>query len=142
MELPERVVIVTGGARRTDFHWTWFDQATFKGEASFSGACFHEQANILGVTSKAGVTFYGLDTFAPQAMVSLQEARIERPELFSFRTIRLRPGWFINVDSSSFDFVDVQWYGLPKGSKGGLKEELDALQVPDDVRPLAWKAVQ
>ena len=75
-------------------------------------------------------------------MVSLQEARIERPELFSFRTIRLRPGWFINVDSSSFDFVDVQWYGLPKGSKGGLKEELDALQVPDDARPLAWKAAQ
>jgi hypothetical protein len=41
--------------------------------------------------------------------MDLQFIRIEKPERLSFHTVKLRPHWFVNVDSRKFEFIDVEW---------------------------------
>ena len=52
--------------------------------------------------------------------------RGEKPERITFNKVRLRPSWFVNVDSRKFVFTDIDWKNH-KARKSELKEELVAL---------------
>jgi hypothetical protein len=41
--------------------------------------------------------------------VFMQFARIAKPEQMIFHTVRLRPHWFVKVDSRKFEFTKVDW---------------------------------
>jgi hypothetical protein len=86
----------------------------------FSEATFKERASFLGT-----VTNQVFDS--PQAWVRLDHTRIEKPDLLTFRTVLLRPSWFIKADVRKVDFTDVQWYGMPGGPEGTLDEDIAAL---------------
>jgi hypothetical protein len=84
-----------------------------------------------GVTFSEKVTFWGTQrnpVFGPGAWAQFDRARIEKPELLTFNTVLLHPGWFINVDVRKVDFTDVRWYGMPGGPAGTLNEAIDALE--------------
>ena len=60
-------------------------------------------------------------------MGSIRPPRIEKPELLTFNTVLLHPGWFINADVRKVDFTDVKWYGMPGGPQGTIEAEVKAL---------------
>ena len=60
-------------------------------------------------------------------MGSIRPPRIEKPELLTFNTVLLHPGWFINADVRKVDFTDVKWYGMPGGPEGTIEAEIKAL---------------
>jgi uncharacterized protein YjbI with pentapeptide repeats len=100
---------------------TGFQEATFNGLVSFSEATFKEK-----------VTFWGTQknrVFDTQAWVWFHDSRIEKPELLTFNTVLLHPGWFLNTDVRKVDFTDVDWYGMPGGPEGTLAEEIHALKI-------------
>ena len=49
--------------------------------------------------------------------------RAEKPERITFNKVRLRPGWFVNIDSRKFVFTDIVWENHRAG-KSELKQEL------------------
>jgi hypothetical protein len=105
-----------------------FRRATFEGEVDFSGSAFRTFAYFREATFRQGVRFLGPGTFDSQALVSFVDARIDKPELFSFDRVVLRPSWFIGVEALKFHFTNVWWHGLLDRSEGGLDEEIEQLQ--------------
>jgi uncharacterized protein YjbI with pentapeptide repeats len=103
----------------------YFGGATFE-EVSFEDVTFVEDAGFDRTTFKREAYFRGLETFSRVA--DFQFTRIEKPDLFSFHRVKLRPSWFINVDPRKFDFTDVQWPGQPGGPKVSLDDEIRSLQ--------------
>jgi hypothetical protein len=96
-------------------------------ETSFKGAKFRERAWFWGTKNNP--------VFSPQAGVSFEQCRIEKPELLTFNTVLLHPSSFINTDVRNVDFTDVKWYGMPGGPEGTLEEEIDALTKRDIESP-------
>jgi uncharacterized protein YjbI with pentapeptide repeats len=119
--------------------WTSFQGAQFDGtETTFSGARFSSTyTDFLDAALTKHVDFR-VTTFMEK--VEFWETKIGRqawiwfgshivkPELLTFHTVRLHPGWFINADVRKVDFTDVKWYGMPGGLKGTLDEEINALK--------------
>jgi uncharacterized protein YjbI with pentapeptide repeats len=100
---------------------TYFQEATFMKEVDFTGATFKERASFWG--SKAN------RVFGCGAWAWFNGSRIEKPEQFTFNSVLLHPGWFINnADVRKVDFTDVEWYGMPGGLEGTLAEEIDKLK--------------
>ena len=87
----------------------------------FNETTFRDKVSFLGTKENK--------VFGPEAWASFGYVRIDKPELLSFDTVRLHPGWFINVDVRKADFTDVEWYGLPGGPKRRLKEEIKDLEA-------------
>lgn len=108
---------------------TFFEDATFSKEVSFEGTTFTEKVAFLGTKENA--------MFGPQSWVRFDHSRIEKPELLTFNTVLLHPGWFLNVDVRKADFTDVKWYGLPDGPKARLEDEIKALQERNVESPYA-----
>jgi hypothetical protein len=105
-----------------------FSEAKFScEETSFKGAKFRERAWFWGTKNNP--------VFSPQAGVSFEQCRIEKPELLTFNTVLLHPSSFINTDVRNVDFTDVKWYGMPGGPEGTLEEEIDALTKRDIESP-------
>jgi uncharacterized protein YjbI with pentapeptide repeats len=104
--------------------YTAFERAVMKGNVYFNRTTFREKVEFLG-------TYSGRDSnlvFEPQAWVWFG-AHIVKPELLTFHTVHLHPGWFINADVRKVDFTDVQWYGMPGGiEEGTLDEEIAFLK--------------
>jgi hypothetical protein len=63
--------------------------------------------------------------FDAAAFLDFRFANVEKPERVSFRTLMLRPHWFVNVDARKFDLsnVDWNWRGI------SLKQELEELRL-------------
>jgi uncharacterized protein YjbI with pentapeptide repeats len=118
-------------------------RATFKGELYFREAQFKEDTNFYRANFLDAVKFIGRgqtgnqepsDVFAPDGHVSFTRARVEKPELFSFDTLRLRPSWLVGVDARKFDFTAVEWYGMPNGPEGGLSDEISRVRQKEQAR--------
>jgi len=123
---------------------TFFDQAKFSGrltdfsEAQFSGAGtsfqeakFAQEVSFREATFRERVAFWesmANHVFDPQACAEFHDSRIEKPELLTFNTVLLHPGWFINADMRKVDFTDVKWYGMPGGPQGNIEAEVKALE--------------
>jgi uncharacterized protein YjbI with pentapeptide repeats len=113
-------------SRSTDFRAAQFNGA----ETRFNEAAF---LNVFfgAVTFRERITFWGSEAnpiFGLGTRAWFDEARIEKPELLTFHTVLLHPGWFVNTDVRKVGFTDVKWYGMPGGPKGTLDEEIDALE--------------
>ena len=67
-------------------------------------------------------------------MGSIRPPRIEKPELLTFNTVLLHPGWFINADVRKVDFTDVKWYGMPGGPEGKIEAEAKPLKSEESSR--------
>lgn len=110
---------------RTIFEGTAnFYKATFHMQAYFGEVTFSACANFRSAVFKDYVRFTGSEEkkdLGTQASLDLQFAHIEKPDHFSLHTLRLRPHWFVNIDSRRFEFTDVKW------PNQGLKEELSSL---------------
>jgi uncharacterized protein YjbI with pentapeptide repeats len=98
---------------------TDFGQASFSKDVDFNAATFSEKVVFEGTTANL--------VFASQAWVRFDGSRIDSPELLTFKTVLLHPGWFINADVRKVDFTDVKWYGMPSGPKGTLDAEISFL---------------
>jgi hypothetical protein len=99
---------------------TYFPQKTFfMGEVVFNLATFKQKASFWGSNANP--------VFGSGAWARFDHSRIEKPEQFTFNSVLLHPGWFINADVRKVDFTDVKWYGMPGGLEGTLDEELDVL---------------
>jgi uncharacterized protein YjbI with pentapeptide repeats len=126
---------------------TDFRRANFRGELYFRETKFDGYTDFYRTNFLDAVKFIGReraekkdaekgdaekaeqsDVFAPEAQVSLRRARIEKPELFSFDTLRLHPSWLVGVDPRKFDFNGVGWYGLPNGPKGSFGDEIKRIR--------------
>ena len=112
---------------RTDFQLAQFGSA----ETSFLGATFAKEVDFSEATFSEKVTFLGTQgnpVFGPEAWAKFDRSRIEKPEQFTFNTVLLHPGWFINADVRKVDFTDVKWYGMPGGPQGTIEAEVKALE--------------
>lgn len=83
------------GSAKTSFHET-----TFAKEVTFTGATFREKVDFLG--SKVH------PVFRSEAWAQFDRVLIEKPEQFTFNTVLLHPGTFINTDVRKVDFTDVK----------------------------------
>src|SRR5712692_5966741 len=90
-----------------------FSQSCFQDQASFQKAIFRGYLNFEGVASR--------DLFGDNASLSLRKARVEAPEKLSFHSARLKPHWFVEVDSRKFVFTNVSWESA-KGKRIGANE--------------------
>jgi len=82
---------------------TVFMNTTFAGKRSyFQGTTFTEKVAFLGSRKR--------EVFRPHTWVRFDHCLIHKPELLTFNTVLLRPGWFVNVDVRKVDFTDVEWY--------------------------------
>ena len=116
--------------RTTDFR-----RATFDGELYFRGAKFKGFTDFNRTNFLDAVKFIGGErdeepspVFAPEGQVNFKRARIDKPDLFSFDTLRLRPSWFVGVDARKFDFTAVDWGGLLDGSANTLDREIKGIR--------------
>jgi hypothetical protein len=120
---------------------TDFRRATFGGELYFRGAEFTGFTDFYRTNFLDAVRFIGGErgddnaeykkstlVFAPKGQVSFKRARIDKPELFSFDTVRLRPSWFVGVDARKLDFTSVKWDGLLDGSANTLDREVKGIR--------------
>jgi len=113
---------------------TRFQEATFMKEVDFGGATFKERASFWGRKGNL--------VFSSGAWASFNNSRIEKPEQFTFNTVLLHPGWFINVDVRKVDFTDVTWYGMPGGPEGTLDEEIKEVREFESPHTLLAQACQ
>jgi len=100
---------------------TYIEEATFLKEVWFTRATFREKTAFWGSEAHP--------VFASEAWIRFEDSRIERPELLTFNTVLLHPGWFINTDVRKVDFTDAKWYGMLGGPEGTLDEEINALEA-------------
>src|SRR5215211_2017968 len=123
--------------------WIDFTEAQFCGtETNFAGARFSAYTSFVSATFttktvrfskatfRAKAEFWGSgnnSVFDTQAWVWF-DSHIEKPELLTFNTVLLHPGWFINADVRKVDFTDVKWYGMPGGPEGTLDTEISNLE--------------
>jgi Pentapeptide repeats (9 copies) len=100
-----------------------FKRATFSTSADFSKASFNGNADFLFANLAAYVRFGDKDhnLLGKHAHLNFQHARAGKPEQVSFHTLKLRPLWFVNVNASKFEFVNVEW-------SIDLKQELEELR--------------
>jgi uncharacterized protein YjbI with pentapeptide repeats len=118
--------------------WTHFLATQFESsDTSFLKATFAKEVYFSGVTFSEKVTFWGTQgnrVFGPGAWAHFDRPRIEKPEQFTFNTVLLHPGWFINADVRKVDFTDVQWYGLSHEIltlKKRVKEATEAFKLTE-----------
>jgi uncharacterized protein YjbI with pentapeptide repeats len=106
-----------------------FSEAIFEARPIFARARFEGETHFRSTIFREGAILQGRDTFKLHSVVNLQDALIEKPELFSFHTVKLRPSWFINTDARKFNFTNVEWYGLSNGRNGAFEDEIETLQA-------------
>ena len=88
-----------------------FSAATFESDADFSVATFAAEVHFNFASFRKYVKFVGDERtgFGDSSSLNLQVARIEEPRHWSFRSLALRPSWFVNVDVRPFEFTNVEW---------------------------------
>ncbi len=115
----------------TDFNnakfskYTEFSMSEFVVNASFINAAFEEsrfretkffaEANFLEARFESDTRFIGnaeCSVFLENASLNLEFAKFIKPDQCLFHTIRLRPNWFVNVDSRKFEFTNIDWVGF------------------------------
>src|SRR2546423_821890 len=91
-----------------------------RGDLTFAGDGFTAEANFHLTIFRDYVSFAGNEdnqTWSDQSRLDLREAKIDKPELVAFRTLELRPHWFVDVDPRKYEFAKVKW-------RSNINEEL------------------
>ena len=117
--------------------WAEFNHSEFKHGANFVGSAFSKLADFTGTTFDGDLSFDlavfaeaarfgkpegGREVFGDNAKLSLEYAKIDKPDRFSFHSMRLKPGWFFNVDCRKIDFTNVSWF------KTGIDQNYEPFQ--------------
>ncbi len=105
----------------------FFHATTFSAEADFRSANFIAEVSFDSATFRDYIRFAGGSenkVFGDESSLSLQFARIEKPDRLSFHTLTLRPQWFVNVDARKFEFINVNW----NWQKINTKQEIQRLK--------------
>lgn len=126
-------VFATEFGRNTDFsavnfcEWAEFNDSEFKDGATFIGTTFSKLADFTNTTFDGDLAFDlaifsdaarfgkpdgGREVFGDNAHLSFANAQIDNPQRFLFHSVKLKPGWFFNVDSRKFDFTNVSWFAI------------------------------
>lgn len=110
-----------------------FYQAICDGYIEFDGYVFLENAQVKAIRDEMNLD-------APEgnqeASLSLNEARLNKPDRISFSSIKLRLFWFVNAEVRNLVFNDVTWKNLEIDlSRNGLDDELDQLSQREVKRP-------
>ena len=100
-----------------------FFKSTVFHEALFCGSVFDEHSEV----TFENVVFVNLNfsnckikniftieenkpiPFFDKRQIIFRDSLIKNYELISFRTIKLKPSWFININSKEINFIDVDW---------------------------------
>ena len=61
--------------------------------------------------------------FISRGSLSLEDIRFDKPNQVNFRSVRLRPHYFVNVDASKFNFHDCDWKDIGE-KKLNIHEEI------------------
>jgi uncharacterized protein YjbI with pentapeptide repeats len=121
---------------------TDFRRATFRGELYFRDAEFNGDTDFYRANFLDAVKFIGgkearnerpSDVFASEGQISFTRARIDKPELFSFHTLKLRPSWLVGVDARKFDFTGVEWFGVSSVLEGSLDDEIKRVRQKGEI---------
>jgi hypothetical protein len=127
-----------------NFTWATFGEAAdfsytdFSGEVDFTDTRFKAPVMFFGATFRDHVRFAGRGEERPifsAALVDLQFARIDKPDHFSFHTLKASPCWFVNIDSREFQFYNVEWKWRT------VKEEIRTLEEMDVSSPLRMLSI-
>jgi hypothetical protein len=90
-----------------------FSGASFKAALKFDDASFGDYVRFSGfpehVTFNSSSHPYEYRAFSRNSSLDLRFARIEKPDRFSFHTVRLSVSWFLNVDCRKFELADIAW---------------------------------
>lgn len=90
-----------------------FKFAVFNGFTLFRATQFKKEVCFFTAQFKDYVKFWreqkDEEMFGEEASLTFDSLRIDKPERLSFRSVNLRPHWFINTDPRKFEFVDVRW---------------------------------
>ena len=125
------------GDGKTDFRRVTFKRELYFKAARFSGYTDFYRANFLDavkfIRGEEVENGGPREVFASEGQVSFTRARMEKPELVSFDTPRLRPSWLVGVDARKFDFTGVEWEGLHNGSEGGIDDEIQRIRRRGEV---------
>src|SRR6266540_3349143 len=108
-----------------------FSSASFGAAAKFNHTSFSDAANFIETTFKDYFYFTGSSSrrsFGDQQRLNFQFAHFEKPDRVSFRTLDLKPHWFVHVDSRKFEFIDVEFRFV-------LNEELKYLNNANVIAP-------
>src|SRR6266498_3493983 len=108
-----------------------FSKASFGAAAKFNHTSFSDAANFIETTFKDYFYFTGSSSrrsFGDQQRLNFQFAHFEKPDRVSFRTLDLKPHWFVHVDSRKFEFIDVEFRFV-------LNEELKYLNNANVIAP-------
>src|SRR6266540_3394751 len=108
-----------------------FGFASFSAAAKFNHTSFSDAANFIETTFKDYFYFTGSSSrrsFGDQQRLNFQFAHFEKPDRVSFRTLDLKPHWFVHVDSRKFEFIDVEFRFV-------LNEELKYLNNANVIAP-------
>ena len=105
--------------RGAEFHdKATFERSVFSKTVDFSTVAFKGDVDFSQSTFKDRVWFSGTD-FDLSKRVDFRRTEVEDSAHFSFHSVALRPGWFINADGvREFDFTNVDWRAeaVPKES--------------------------
>src|SRR6266498_951582 len=108
-----------------------FSSASFGAAAKFNHTSFSDAANFIETTFKDYFYFTGSSSrrsFGDQQRLNFKFAHFEKPDRVSFRTLDLKPHWFVHVDSRKFEFIDVEFRFV-------LNEELKYLNNANVIAP-------
>ena len=100
-----------------------FHSASFWAKASFYSAAFHDRTTFGSASFRGEVNFRltnfksyvrfarskTREVFLDGSWLDLREVKLDKPELVSFHTLSLCPNWFVEVNASKFDFINVEW---------------------------------
>ena len=107
--------------------WAEFNDSEFKDSTTFIATTFSKLADFTNTTFDGDVTFDlavfsesarfgkpdgGREVFGNNARLSFDYARIDNPHRFSFHSMRLKPGWFFNIDCRKLEFTNVSWFKM------------------------------
>ena len=112
----------------------FFRQTKFCGHINFQYAVF---AGYVAFEGKGGENvFIENKEENHEAILNLQDARLEKPERISFHRVRLRPNWFVNTDSRKMIFIDIRWHNLSaKSDNSNIAAEIESLEKREVSEP-------
>ncbi len=112
-----------------------FNSAVFGKESDiiFRDAFFAQYASFRYSTSEGYLRFINLRQ-GEENRFNFEEAAFEKASRISFNKVRLRPNWFINIDSRKFSFTNINWENH-KASNKELTDELESLEKRNHKEP-------
>lgn len=114
-----------------------FESASFQDRVIFNASTFSKEVNFGHTIFADYVKFSGNGLFGDNSSLDLHSARIEKPEHVSFHTVRLRPQWFVNVDSRKLNFTSVHWDFRVTEEKV-YRDTCESFSSPDDLLAITY----